>query len=177
MTRGRFPAGVKTRRAAIVRFFHDPDEAMVGVSPRSAQVRRTTGFSEMPDSSSNPSQNPCMRAHFFYAREFPSFPVLYGFFVAFRVFELGLLRGEAQLSHHLPCSDGAKFHPRRFLHPEIPGFRKGREENKSINDLIDEQDFCGGEAVEIGDGTCGRVSSDVFSVNHAAHIKLGKFLT
>ena len=37
---------------AIERLFQEPEDWMVGVQPFNAQVLRTTGFSEMPDSSS-----------------------------------------------------------------------------------------------------------------------------
>jgi hypothetical protein len=38
---------------------------IIGVLPLGAQVVRTTGFSEIPDSSWNPSKYPCFCAHFF----------------------------------------------------------------------------------------------------------------
>jgi hypothetical protein len=37
--------------ASKLRFFHPPAEAMMGVLPLNAHVRRTVGFSETPDSS------------------------------------------------------------------------------------------------------------------------------
>ena len=50
--RGLLPDGVHMTNPAIVKLFHDPEDWMTGVQPLGAQVRRTTGFSEMPDSSS-----------------------------------------------------------------------------------------------------------------------------
>ena len=111
ITRGFPPWGVKRRRAAMVRFFHEPEEVIIGVLPLSDHVRRTTGRSEIPLSSSNPMQNPCARAHFFYARQSPSFPVRNVCFIPLLYLEMWFLRREAKTTDNLPCSDGSKFYP------------------------------------------------------------------
>lgn len=49
---GLLPLGMNIKSPAIVRLFQELDETMIGVLPFSAHVFRTTGFSEMPDSSS-----------------------------------------------------------------------------------------------------------------------------
>jgi hypothetical protein len=43
---------------------HDPVDAMIGVFPFGAQVRRTVAFWEMPDSSQNASFAPTLLAFF-----------------------------------------------------------------------------------------------------------------
>lgn len=61
----RRPSGVVVKTPTMVSFFHDPDDLRNGVFPTIAHVVRTVGFSEIPDSSSNPKRKPCFLAHFF----------------------------------------------------------------------------------------------------------------
>lgn len=49
--RGRLPLGAHRIIPAMLRFFHDPVEEIIGVLPRNAQVVATKGRSEIPDSS------------------------------------------------------------------------------------------------------------------------------
>jgi len=62
---GRLPLGEQIITPASPRFFQEQADLITGVLPLGAQVVRTTGFSEMPDSSWNPSKYPCFSAHFF----------------------------------------------------------------------------------------------------------------
>ena len=63
--RDRRPSGVVVKTPTMVSFFHDPDDFKNGVFPTIAHVVLTVGFSETPDSSSNPKRKPCFLAHFF----------------------------------------------------------------------------------------------------------------
>jgi len=53
---GFLPAGVVVITPATERDFQLPVERIIGVTPLGAQVRRTVGFCEMPDSSQNPKR-------------------------------------------------------------------------------------------------------------------------
>lgn len=62
--RGFLPRGVQTIVPIIVRFFHPPAVAMIGVCPLRAQVRLTLGRSETPDSSRKPRSAPVVSPFF-----------------------------------------------------------------------------------------------------------------
>src|SRR3989344_6436773 len=95
----RLPPGVVVITPTMVSFFHDPDERRYGVCPLIAQVVRTFGFSEMPDSSSNPSRKPCFSAHFFLFRKRFEFPVGDGSYAPLSASTLWFLQGQSQSDH------------------------------------------------------------------------------
>jgi len=86
----------------------------MGVWPRGAQVRRTTGWSIKPLSSSITILQPWRRA-FFYLSPFFLTPALDRFFIALASTPLRLLATPTHFTQEVPHMTGMIFHPKQAL--------------------------------------------------------------